>query len=593
MDTRFIQTGSRSRSAGGACGGIYAQDAAAVYAVGRPSSAEVQPANPFRETSDVTLPRRGAAPGLDVFAVNARRVSRYFDEAADTAIYFVGRAIHPALAGDALLRWCGQAVHGDPAGFRALHAPFVILIDDRRRRRIHFVSDCLGLQPWFAGSFGGRLVAGTEVLGIGEAGLASGEVDYDSVASWLIYHFTCTGGSVAADYRRVANGAVSAFDPCGCLAGETVYAKVSYVRDVVPPDQLVEALYERAGQSFDRLVRGLDEVNLPLSGGYDSRLLCALAVDRGLRANVTLVDSRPQEREGAVEAARALGVPLRIVPTGPRKVDLFDDPLFFMAEGFPSPRNLTNAIARLHPGMPLLSGFLGDGMMRGGLTAGYQNYLKQDEAGLDDEALAHAVHDFSFLETNKHHLLRTPIVDRAIARAKAALSPVIRQGRIAGRPLMYSTLRLTQCRYLSNIFLSHQAVTDALLPYCTWDLVEFNAAHTGSFDAETYPRLFRRYFPRLDGIAHSLRRQIPPAPRQPANAGPTRHLRSWASELLRGVPRKWHETAITPSKLLRRLPAGLLVQDGPHVDELGFLHRIHAFEERARRANLILDWSRM
>jgi hypothetical protein len=73
---------------------------------------------------------------------------------------------------------------------------------------------------------------------------------------------------------------------------------------------------------------------------------------------------------------------------------------------------------------------------------------------------------------------------------------------------------------------------------------------------------------------------------------PTRHLRHWASDLARRVPAKFNTTAITPRKLLKRLPSGLVL-DGRYADDLGYLHRIHSFEERLRRAKVRIDWSKI
>ena len=57
-------------------------------------------------------------------------------------------------------------------------------------------------------------------------------------------------------------------------------------------------------------------------------------------------------------------------------------------------------------------------------------------------------------------------------------------------------------------------------------------------------------------------------------------------------PAKFNSTAITPRKLLKRLPSGLVL-DGKYADDLGYLHRIHSFEERLRQARVRIDWSKI
>src|SRR4051794_12142743 len=106
MNLGFIQS-DRFAQASGRCAPVALQRAdetAAVYAVGRAGDPEAHRSNPFRDTTDVTLPRRGCPPGLDVFAASVGRVTRYFDDATDTAVYLVGRGTHLKFRGEALAR---------------------------------------------------------------------------------------------------------------------------------------------------------------------------------------------------------------------------------------------------------------------------------------------------------------------------------------------------------------------------------------------------------------------------------------------------------------------------------------------------------
>jgi hypothetical protein len=480
--------------------------------MGRPGRVGDRRVQPFDGTLAVTLPRKGKPQGFDVFAAHADHVARYHDAASDTAVYVVGRATHPTLSGDAFMKWCVQAAAKDPGAFRKVLGPFVILIDDRRAGRVSFVSDPMGLMPWFVGESGGRLVAGTDVLNICDAGLSAGDVDYDSVATWLCYSLVSTGGSIVRDYRRIAYGAISSFAPDGGRAGVTPYARFTYAQKIIAPELLVEELFDRTRAAVDALTRGVAEVNLPLSGGYDSRLLCALLATRRekLPFRATVVESTPDETVNARRVAKALGVPLEVMACGSSKIDLFDDPLYFTAEGFPVPRNLTNAVARRHPGMPVLSGYLGDGIMRGSMTPGGIAFMALDDRGLDDEVLARESHTRCVQLSNRMHLLRDHIAGRAEARAEASMLAAVREGRASGRPIAWTNLYVRQRLYFAHIFLSHLDVAEALIPYPSWDIVEFNASHVGSFAGDTYDLLFRRFFPVLTGIPHNMK--LPQSP---------------------------------------------------------------------------------
>lgn len=567
--------------------------AAAAHAAPNPS----RPISPFAHTVCLTLPEHGEPAGLSVFAGKSGRVKRRYDAQSGRAVYLVGKAVHPSLASDSdLLRWCGQVADTDPAALRDLLGHFVILIDDRRRGTISFVSDVLGVRPWFAGTFQGRLVAGTDVLGICDAGLTRREVDYDAVSSWLSYNFDCTGGSVVRDYRRIAPGTVSTYDAAGQLLGERKYAAIKFTRNVLPPEEVVDALHASVSDAFDQLVRGVDEASLPLSGGFDSRLLCAMAVRSGRpRVHLTTVESSPDEAFIARRVAEALGVTRRIVLVGRGVADLFDDPLCFGPEGFPTARNLTNAAARLRPGVPVISGFMGDVLMRGAIHDSLRRFLELDDQGLDDDALTAAAHDRFLMRINRLDLLRDHIGPRAAERARRSLTSVVRLGRETGRSLAFTNIHLRHRVYFAGIFTSHLDVADALLPFYAWDLIDYNASHAGSFTGRTYDLLFQKYFPQLADVPHNT--QVPPSSsnartngRRNAAVRPTRHLRGWASGLLREIAAKHRCTAIAPRKLLARLPSALLAERRFEV-ELTFLHKVHAFEERLRKANIQIDWS--
>ena len=134
---------------------------------------------------------------------------------------------------------------------RELHGHFLIAIDDRRQGTISFISDVLGLRPWYVNASQGRLISGSDVPTLCRAGLCAGEVDYDAVASWLRYNFDCTGGSIARDYKRLAPGAVSTYDAAGRLVSRLEYASLEFGYQRRDPDALIDTLHQLASTSFD------------------------------------------------------------------------------------------------------------------------------------------------------------------------------------------------------------------------------------------------------------------------------------------------------------------------------------------------------
>jgi hypothetical protein len=550
--------------------------------------------NPFKNTHTVTLAADGASfATLDVFAADQRRVQRCLDDSSGCAIYLLGHAAHATRRGEELLRWCAQVVRDGPATrFREL-GNFVVIIDERRRRTITFVSDVLGVRPWLIGSFGGRLVAGTDVLQICDAGLSNRQIDYDALSSWLRYNQDITGRSIVQDYRHIGPGSVCTFDATGQLISETPYACFEYGEREIKPDEMIETLHGTVSRTMELLVRDAAEVNLPLSGGYDSRLLFALALQRELpRVHATTVQTREYEGRVARDVAAAMLYPLQMIHSGGRVLDLFDDPFAFTAGGFPMGLNLTNMLARRRPGMPLVSGFLGDGLMRASLTPGGREHFGQDDRhDLDPLQLTRKVHRLYTAAAHRLEVFHAPLARNINDRAFACIANVVSKGHALNKPVIHTDLHCIHRFYFSQIFLQHLAVAEARLPYYSWELINFRLRHAyRCFSPENYPMLFRRHFPRLAAIPHSSQLKPADVAERKRSAPPTRHLRAWSSAVARSIPRSSALAAVKKCHLFRCLASGMLGEPH-HQARLTFLAKLQLLEQRLRRCGIEVNWS--
>jgi hypothetical protein len=458
------------------------------------------------------------------------------------------------------------------------------------------VSDVLGVRPFFAGSFKGRLVAGSDVLNICKAGLSTGQADLDAVSSFFCFNLDCSGGSVVADYKRLPPGSICVFDHTGKLLCQTCYAPLRFGCEKIAPTEMIEALHGIVSRSVDLHLRDLDAGNLPLSGGYDSRYLCALAVERDFKPHLHLatVQTSAAETTAAKRAAEALGLPLQLVPVAAHLLDLFDDPFVIGGDGFPRGRNLTSAVVRLNPGVPVISGFMGDLLMRAPIHDGLANFLGQDDdPSLTDDHFAKSAYDRVRSAAHRMDLLHDPIAARARDRAMALMMGVIQQGRSAGRPMTYVNFQVRHRLFFAGIFLGHDDEAEALLPFYSWDLINFRARYHPSIRRDNYQLLFERFFPTLATIPHSS--DVPSAPAdgsQTKLSRPSRHMRGWSLQLLRNLARPPGHSAIHKRKLARRLPNGLLSGFG-YQTELTFLYKIDLWEKRLAGAGVRVNWSQI
>ena len=541
--------------------------------------------NPFAETTRITTPSN-AKPAFEVYAGNPQRVRAFYDAPADRAVYLWGIAVHASgKSGDALLSWISATAEGNSlAPLRELQGHFIAAIEDRRRGTVLFIPDVLGLRPWYVGSFRDRLVAGSDVPSMCSAGLSAGEVDYDAVASWLQYNFDCTGGSIVRDFKRLAPGAVSTYDPTGRLISEKPYASLEFAYRQEHPEELLDTLQEIASRSFDSLVNDLDEVTIPLSGGYDSRYIAALASRRKkLRVHLITVETKPWETPLAQKVAHALGQPLRVIDAKPHVLDLFDDPFAFDAAGFPSGRNLTCAAAGAHTGAAVISGFLGDRLMRSTMTRIGTEYFGKDEQKLELPALVQAAHGLYQMKLNRLDVLDHRIETAIKQRALNCMMGLVERGAAAGKALSHADLFGRHRFYLSNIFYHHLDDAEALLPFYSWKLLNpHTSLAIASYRADKHERIFGKYFPEIAGIPHNHHIES-----KVATEGASRHLRRWARGVLAAVG-SGNMPAANKRKILSRLPSALLGSP-KHQTEILFVRKLLAFTERLRACNLRFD----
>jgi hypothetical protein len=206
--------------------------------------------------------------------------------------------------------------------------------------------------------------------------------------------------------------------------------------------------------------------------------------------------------------------------------------------------------------------------------------------------LTAAAHRHCRFPPHRDDLLRHPLAQRARDRAMAAMGAMVRAGQAAGSPIAYINLQLRHRLYYGLVFLSHRDLADAVLPFYSWDLVEYRLAHAPSFRSDNYRLLFERHFPCLAHVPHDSQVPLPHGMngQDPAERI-TRHLTPWSWRLLGrmiGTTRK--TSAIVPRKLLRRLPRALIGTPRSQ-EEVIFLHKINLLEQRLARSNVRLDWN--
>ena len=506
------------------------------------------------------------------------------DEAAGCCAYFWGLAGHPDVPREGLLRWIVDQVRADhSSALRHISGVYIALIDDRRTGRIQMVSDVMGLRPWFVGQQFGRLVCGSDVWAIQEAGLNSGTVNYDAVASWLRYNYDCTGQSLFTDYPQMGFGAVGTWE--NGTYSETHYAPFTGGNAKPQLPELLEHIHGGLSRSFDAVTKDLDHVQIALSGGFDSRYLAALASKRKhLKVESFSVRDREAEGLAATMAADGLGLSLEVLRTDGSLWNMFDEPYHFTAGGFPMTKQTSYFAASQRPGVPCLNGFIGDPMIRGTLDRAD----KKLESETTEELPVAVQHINRLKHTHaRFDLLEGDIVNHCDERATLEVwRRQMSRWTHTGHPFCATSFFVRQRHYISNNFLQHLDVAEAIVPFTAWEVLQYKFQNDAScYTWETYEALFKTYFPEIAHVPHNLKM----GEKNDLDPTPSRCTKTWARALLKGMSNSGCLPLINRRKALPRLVGALVGRRDVELVAL-FLYRLFLFEGRLRRAGVAFDW---
>ena len=520
---------------------------------------------------------------MEVFAGPDAQLSTLELREDGKAIYLWGRMAHPDRSGEDLLAWCAQIIEGnDLAPLSQLIGLFVLLIDDRRNRSIHMFSDVLGIRPWFVVTSGSRLVAGSSIWPIRDAGLCGKSLDYDAIASWLYFGYDLTGGSLFQDCRRLAPRYV--LSSSRGVWSQREYAPLLGENRRLPLEEIADWTCHKVSRAIDRLCASNGKVIVPLSGGYDSRLIAALAAQKKLDARIVSVDEGLETRVAA-EVAEAVKLPIDIVPNDGSSWNMFHEPFHSLPEGLPITRQVSDVVARRYPGLLQINGFIGDMLVR-------STGIKSDrEMELEPvEVLAPQITRRRQLKGLRFDLFDPALFPRIEQRAQEGMRKLIVLGKHWGKPFLYSGLYGRQRCFTSNNILAHLDVAEPVVPFYSWDLILSRFVNDyDCFTWETYELLLKRHFPKIADIPHPTRLPDEPPRRVPIS----RCTVPWARKLLFQLQRRDFLPMLSRRKALPRLLSAAMGGRAKDERMVVFLWKLFLLEQKLKSNGMTLDWGKI
>lgn len=363
-------------------------------------------------------------------------------------------------------------------------------------------SDAIGLKPaYIAEVESGWLISSTitDIL-VYEPTLAQ-PLDPIAIQFLFIGRAVWEDRTLHERVKRLACGAVYRWTPD---SGLSVSRERRWVLPESDPSMTFEAFSHEMDRQMNRLMDELladtpEPLSLSLSGGYDSRLLAAMAVERGHRPlAITFGANFTREARAAAEIARVLGLPHRSLPY---RDDIILGQLDRLTEQLEGCTDLStgqmSALADFHlPPMRMIQGFAGD------LIAG--SFAGRIKAG-DDIS-----HDAMARSILRYYLPTGPDLGRllGIRMDEDALAASIRAdlgNDCAPLPAFWRWGWEGHARrYTTGILLTSQPWADLLMPYYDRDYVTFWArVPMAGLDARKwFKQWFANRYPDLGRVPH-------------------------------------------------------------------------------------------
>lgn len=505
-----------------------------------------------------------------------------FSQHHETYCYVWGMPAHPEIDSTDIPKWCIKVVAEKCYNeFKNLVGTFVVIIDEPHQNRLTFVTDILGIRTMFLGKHENRIVFGSDVWSIHQAGLTSGVIDYDAVSCWIAYEYNCTGGSIFADFRRLPAGSVIEIQHNKYTELQYAEIKPNYQLRTSSVEKVEEDLHDIVSSTIKTLLANNPKMSLALSGGYDSRYLLALSSSFGKSSiDCVTVESTDAEVQIARQVAAALDVPLSIHSAGGSVYDLYDQVYHFTADGFPISKFVTHCVAQQYPRIPMLNGFLGSILMRGShdkIQGKYETEWEEDLA--DVLQRKHTIGGFK--------LFRKEIANRIQLRSRVPMEEAVRNGIKAGKVFIWVDIYFRQRYYISNNFLQHIGITEALLPFYSWPLLSYKMEHDYTlFSRDVFKNIFRKHFFPLSQIPHTDDLVSKKTQRSFGNA---RCTKRWARQLLpKLMSKKWLSLLAKKQPILHTIAS----IGGIHRTEYTILRlqRLYLLEKKLKDAGLDFDW---
>lgn len=389
-------------------------------------------------------------------------------------------------------------------------------------------SDAVGLKPFFVAEVEDGTLIASRIADMLALYPRLAAMDAIAVYELMVFRTPLARRTLHQGIRRGLPGARYQWSPERGLEAGMVHRLQPPPLDALAfVDETIARVRETVRLSLEEKTTGVDgPVVLALSGGFDSRLIAAVAVEARIPLRVVAYGRRHNaELHSARAIARSLGLKLESIEYPPDN-SLRHLPLHLqVVEGNADLATVSIAnlfAADLPMGTPVMHGFLGDPLAGSFCKRMTASEYRSADTLVDGIMRHHGV----FLDKGLHRVL-APSIDPDTVRADVAAT--VRDDCPPYQAYLLWEFENRQRTYVGSHFALLGERFDTIMPFYDRRLIELwlSVPPIGVVDRTVFRKLLSRYYPRLARIPHSEE----PAPIVP-------NLRWQLERFYRGLPKR-------------------------------------------------------
>jgi asparagine synthetase B (glutamine-hydrolysing) len=397
-----------------------------------------------------------------------------------------------------------------------LNGIYAIVIWDQNKKLLIIINDRCGLKRIFYWDSGTFLVLSTEIKAISQHPYFKKTVDIKGISNLLVFGHIMDDRTLFKDINLLPYASILIYD--GNEIKIKKYWDYTFYDDNEPiwlEDHYVDGLAEVIEKSIRKMVKGINKLAIPLSGGLDSRVIAGMLKKIGFNGEIITFSYGNKEAFDVIygkKIAKQLGYPNYFLPIKKSYLKDYASEFVRITEGMISCKDSHICVGRNFingkDGYPVVTGYLGD-IQTGSII------MSKSIIGVKD--LEDIIHDLYkiFGEIMTEDDLKIYLKED-IYKNISGFNYVIFRETFKKTPsknkfymTRYVNLIQRQRRYTSFNINCYNDITDTIAPFIDREVIDFNLHIPPSLaiDQNVYKKMIIKHLSEVAGVSYNYTRR--------------------------------------------------------------------------------------